>query len=399
MGDDVLIPDPQFARRVAEGDAVAKIEVPAVLEFPPLKRPAAAGPRRSAKHPQFGARRRLLATVALVVAAAATWAKARNARAEASCTGSSFGPFPPPKSVSPEAQLYLMTRAPSTVAPPLEDKAAWRRHVAEGDARLLSYLAAKTSTKGFEVAKQNLGTVPIYHVTPEGAAHSEKVVLHIHGGALILGAGEIIKYIAIKEVVRSGLSVYAVDYRMPPNHPFPAGLDDCVNAYRALIKQVRPQDICITGASAGGNLATSMVLKIRDMGLPLPGLVGLFSPEADLTESGDSFQVNRSIDNVVTGDPMSASKLYANGADLADPLISPLFGDFTRGFPPTFIQAGTRDLLLSNAVRLHRALRNHDLDAELHVWEAMPHIGFGGHTPEDREIDVEFRRFLAKHWA
>ena len=92
---------------------------------------------------------------------------------------------------------------------------------------------------------------------------------------------------------------------------------------------------------------------------------------------------------------MPANLLYAAGADLAHPYLSPLFGDFSKGFPPTFIQAGTRDLFLSNAVRLHRALRAHALPAELHIFEGMPHGGFGGAAPEDRELNAEVARFVA----
>jgi acetyl esterase/lipase len=143
-----------------------------------------------------------------------------------------------------------------------------------------------------------------------------------------------------------------------------------------------------------------MVLKSRDLGLPLPSAVGLFSPEVDLTESGDTFQTNRDIDVVLHGSLAATNALYANGHDLADPYVSPLFGDFAKGFPPTFVQSGTRDLFLSNSVRIHRRLRDAGIDAELHVWEALPHAFFGG-APEDKELHAEFTRFLARvaGWA
>ena len=144
-------------------------------------------------------------------------------------------------------------------------------------------------------------------------------------------------------------------------------------------------------------------LKARDLGAPLPGVIGLFSPQVDLTESGDSFQTNLGID-VNSGSLKSFNALYANGHDLADPYVSPLFGDFAKGYPPVFIQTGTRDIFLSNAVRIHRAMRRAGIDAELHVGEAMPHGGFGGgihDLPEDHDLRIEFLRFLAKHagWA
>jgi acetyl esterase/lipase len=120
------------------------------------------------------------------------------------------------------------------------------------------------------------------------------------------------------------------------------------------------------------------------------GLV-LLTPELDLTESGDSFTTNLGIDTVLRP-LMQTNLLYAAGHDLAHPYLSPLFADVT-GFPPTFLQTGTRDLFLSNTVRMHRRLRAAGVDAELHVWEAMPHGGFGG-APEDGEILLEMRRFL-----
>jgi acetyl esterase/lipase len=103
---------------------------------------------------------------------------------------------------------------------------------------------------------------------------------------------------------------------------------------------------------------------------------------------------------VLNGTLAASNALYAAGHDLADPYVSPLFGDFTKGFPPTFIQSGTRDLFLSNSVRIHRKLRDAAVDAELHIWEALPHAFFGG-APEDLELHVEFRRFLARAagWA
>jgi acetyl esterase/lipase len=123
----------------------------------------------------------------------------------------------------------------------------------------------------------------------------------------------------------------------------------------------------------------------------------LQTPEVDLTESGDSFETNLGLDPVLRSRLTAANELYADGHDLADPYLSPLFGDLAD-FPPTFLQTGTRDLFLSNTIRFHRALRRHGVRADLHVWEAMPHGGFGamtgGEVPEDQEIHDEIRAFL-----
>jgi acetyl esterase/lipase len=236
-----------------------------------------------------------------------------------------------------------------------------------------------------------------YEVVPEGvAAGDRRVYLDIHGGALIVGAGAVCKAMASSTANRLRARVVAVDYRMPPDHPFPAGLDDCIAFYRALLRNHPPAEIIIGGASAGGNLAAAVILRARDEGLPLPAAAVLISPEVDLTESGDSFHTNAGIDGM--GSLMQANLLYAGKHDLAHPYLSPLFGDFGRGFPPTLLSAGTRDVFLSNATRMHRALRAAGIHAELHLLEAAAHGAFGGTTPEEGELDREILEFCESRW-
>jgi acetyl esterase/lipase len=193
---------------------------------------------------------------------------------------------------------------------------------------------------------------------------------------------------------RVGVATYSPDYRMPPDHPYPAALDDCLAVYRHLLDRFAPERIVVGGASAGGNLAAALALRARDEGLPLPAGLVLLTPELDLTESGDSFTVLRDVDVMLRAPLMGANRLYAGGADLADPYLSPLFGNFTKGYPPTMLQAGTRDLFLSNAVRMHRALLKAGVPADLHVFEGMPHGGFGG-APEDQDLADTVGRFVA----
>jgi acetyl esterase/lipase len=164
-----------------------------------------------------------------------------------------------------------------------------------------------------------------------------------------------------------------------------------------LLRDHDPKEIIVGGLSAGGNLAAATVLHARDEGLPLPAAAVLLSPELDLTESGDSFFTNAGIDGM--GSLRQANLLYAAGRDLADPYVSPLFGDFAAGFPPTLLTAGTRDLFLSNAVRMHRKLRAAGVPAELHVLEAAAHGAFGGVTNEEAELDADVRRFCETQWA
>jgi acetyl esterase/lipase len=184
---------------------------------------------------------------------------------------------------------------------------------------------------------------------------------------------------------------------MPPDHPFPAAPEDCVAVYEALLETVDPGRIVIGGSSAGGNIAAATTLMARDQNLPMPAAAILLTPEVDLTESGDTFHTMEDIDVVLKRGIPECNALYANGHKLSDPYLSPLFADFARGFPPTLVQSGTRDLFLSNSVRIHRKLRDAGIDAELHVWEAMPHGGFlFGDAPENEEINAEVAHFIRR---
>ncbi|WP_154675258.1 alpha/beta hydrolase fold domain-containing protein [Parafrankia elaeagni] len=165
-------------------------------------------------------------------------------------------------------------------------------------------------------------------------------------------------------------------------------------AYRALLETCPADRIVMGGVSAGGNLAAAMTLRARDEGLPFPSAAILLMPEVDLTESGDSFQTNLGIDTVLIRSLMPANQLYAAGHDLSDPYLSPLFGDFSKGFPSTFLATGTRDLFLSNTVRMHRILRGAEITADLNVFEATPHGGFMVPTAEAEELRAEVNRFI-----
>ena len=309
--------------------------------------------------------------------------------------------IPIPSSVSPEAQAVLSVGfTQASGYPDLADLEGWRAMIKAQDEMLLPMMSERASRLDVEVEDIEVDGVSVYVLTPRGTADDDRrVYLDIHGGALIMGGGEVCRAMGITSITRAGSRVWAVDYRMPPDHPFPSPLDDCIAAYRALLEVREPHEIVVGGASAGGNLAAALILRARDEGLPLPAAAVLLTPELDLTESGDSFQTNLGVDTVLARSLMPANLLYAAGRDLADPYLSPLFGDFTKGFPPTLLACGTRDLFLSNTVRMHRALRAAGVDAELHVQEAAPHGGFFGAAPEDEELDREVRRFVAERWG
>jgi len=283
------------------------------------------------------------------------------------------------------------------VMPAPDDHDGWLRIKATADAHYAVAVKALAGRLRSTVETVEIGEAIMHVASPETPFRADCAYIDLHGGALVLGGGGACRAGAQMQADQHGVRCYGVDYRMPPEQPYPAGLDDCLTVYRYVLERHAPNAVVIGGRSAGGNLAVAMALRARDEGLPLPAGLVLLSPQLDLTESGDSFEVNQMVDVVLPGRLTANNRLYANGADLADPYLSPLFGDFA-GFPATFLQTGTRDLFLSNAVRMHRALRRAGAQTELHVFEAMPHGGFGGGTPEDRELAEEVARFVRGCW-
>ena len=310
--------------------------------------------------------------------------------------------IPVPAHLSPQAQAILAMAPPSEqpVFPAVDDVEGWRALIARTDEMILAMMSGRASQVAADVDEIDVDGVRVYLITPRGTpADDRRAYLEIHGGGFIMGGGACCRAMGLNTVNYTGVRTWAVDYRMPPDHPYPAGLDDCVTVYRALLRDHRPDDIIVGGASAGGGLATSLILRARDEGLPLPAAAVLLTPAVDFTESGDSFHTNAGVDTVLGGGGMPLHELYAGGHDPAEPYLSPLFGDFAKGFPPTLLATGTRDLLLSNTVRMHRALRAAGVPADLHVMEAAPHGGFQGTAPEDDELVREVRHFVDTHWA
>jgi monoterpene epsilon-lactone hydrolase len=323
--------------------------------------------------------------------------------------------IPPPSTISPAAQKILSngTALPRMTWPSPEDTDAWRKQLAAGEAAREQIAASMLAGASAKIETARIAGVICYDCVPDGDASAKGLASHasasqgraargpvylfLHGGAFVLGGGSFAKAQGARYAAAVGVRTVSIDYRMPPDHPFPAAPEDCVVVYEALLETVDPKRIVIGGSSAGGNIAAAATLMIRDRGLPLPAGTILLSPEVDLTESGDSFRTNEDLDVVLKRGLPECNALYAGGHDLRDPYLSPLFGDFTRGFPPTFVQSGTRDLFLSNSVRIHRKLRESGVDAELHVWEAMPHGGFlPGEAPENAEVQAEVARFIRR---
>ncbi len=225
----------------------------------------------------------------------------------------------------------------------------------------------------------------------------DRHVLYLHGGAFVCGSPRTHRGIAGRISRGAKAEVVVLDYRLAPEHPFPAALEDAEAAYFDLLERgVDPSRLVIAGDSAGGNLAFALLLKLKGQGGPMPGgAVGL-SPFVDFTASGDSFRLNAALDPLlhVNGLP-SVVQAYAPDADRRDPLLSPIFGDLS-GLPPTLIQCGSDEILLDDARRLHAGLSEAGVVCDLEVWPQMPHVwqAFAIFLPEGKLALQRINAFL-----
>lgn len=305
--------------------------------------------------------------------------------------------IPVPTTISSQAQAFLENAVQRPEAPdiPPGDATAWQALVDQVNPGLTQMLQHSAIPYPAEIRKHALSNCDIYEVAPATyrPEFREGAIFYAHGGGFTAGHGLAAAYAAQAIASLTGLVTYSLDYRMPPRDPFPAALDDAIEGYQFALARHDASRLAVGGVSAGAGLMASAMLRARDQEFPLPAACVLASPEADMTETGDTFETNATIDVVLKRRLTNSILLYANGHDLTDPYISPIHGDFSRGFPATFLCSGTRDLFLSNTVRFHRALRREGIEAELHVWEAMPHGGFFG-APEDEECYREQARFV-----
>ncbi|MBY8862322.1 alpha/beta hydrolase [Nocardia sp. CA2R105] len=318
---------------------------------------------------------------------------------------------PVPASLSEIAQgvIGMGNAMPDKPWPPLDDREAVQAYIDEliasipegGESPMVSSIFGMADTGvPSETERIELGDFGVWQAVPEGvAADDPRVYLALHG-AWIYGAGELSRLGASMTAGAVGARTWAVDYRMPPFYPYPVPLDDCVNAYRALLENHRPEDIIIGGVSGGGNLTAATILRARDEGLPLPRAAVIETPVADVTKAGDTHYTNSGLDVSYSAEQLEiVFQLYVDGHDRTDPYVSPLFGDYTKGFPPSLLTTGTRDFLLSDTVRLHRKLLAADLPAELHVWEGAPHFMFLGMAPEDHDRVAQIRTYCDRQWG
>jgi epsilon-lactone hydrolase len=311
--------------------------------------------------------------------------------------------IPVPDTVSPQMQKLIAAPLSPTwnVIPKTAEE--WKAQVAAGAAATMRAIPALLEKLGVKIEPVTIGGVKAYMVTPRSLPpeNVNRLLVHVHGGCYVSGPGESGTTEAILMAGFGHFKIISVDYRMPPDHPYPAALDDAMAVWKAAVKMADPKKMAIFGSSAGGALTLSMVLRAKQDHLPLPAAIAPGTPMADLTNSGDTFRTNAMLDNVLVAPDASCDKraaLYTNGHDLKDPMLSPLYGDM-HGFPPAILTTGTRDLLLSNTVRVHRKLRQAGVEAYLQVYEGQSHGQYSRdvNAPETKEAFEEIAHFLDKH--
>ena len=311
--------------------------------------------------------------------------------------------IPVPTTVSPELQQIIAQPLRSGWNTPPTTAEGWKQLAETIRAGAAPNVEAMRERLKVRVEPGMMAGVKIYTVTPEKILpeNRNRMLVQIHGGCYVLNPAEAALPEAMLIAAIGGYRVIAVDYRMPPEAYFPAALDDSMAVYKEVIAKTDPKRVGLIGTSAGGALVLEMGLRAKQLGLPMPGGIASGTPMSDSTKSGDTFYTNAMLDNVLVsteGFCDAAAAFYANGHDMKDPLISPVYGDMS-GFPPTILTSGTRDLLLSNTVRVHRKLRNLGIDSFLQVYEGQSHAQYGrdDRIPEVREAFTEIAYFLNKH--
>jgi acetyl esterase/lipase len=245
-----------------------------------------------------------------------------------------------------------------------------------------------------------LGGIPVVTVETPGD-DSSAVVLYFHGGAYALGSAGDSVGLAADVARRVGVRAVSVDYRLAPEHPFPAAVDDAVAAYRALLADGTPSsEVAFVGESAGGGLVVATLVALKEAGLPQPSSAVVFSPWADLTLSGDSLTGKADVDPALTAKGLQIrARDYLGETDPATPLASPVFADLT-GLAPLLIQVGSHEILLDDAVRLATRAAEHDVAVELQVWPQVPHVfqGFAALLDDADAALTSAAAFTRAHW-
>jgi monoterpene epsilon-lactone hydrolase len=311
-----------------------------------------------------------------------------------------------PQTISPQARAIFEKMLPGVKA-----HRATRiipQTAAEFDANYKDQLARAEA--GVEPMLKALGVTPVaktmngvgvLETVPPNYHDDSTVLIRVHGGGFIEGSAHSSAGFDAQMAVATGKRIISVDYTVAPRGTWRLVTDQVIAVYKAVLAEgYRPQSIGMFGDSAGGNIVPASILKLRDQGLPMPGAVLLLSPCVDLHLNGDTETTLGHADPALfVAEVLPGLKAYASPAEWNNPYVSPVLGDFTKGFPPVLLQAGTKEMVLSDSVRFYQAVKMAGGDATLDVYEGMTHVfqSYMMGTPEQKEAFAEIERFWAKH--
>ena len=304
---------------------------------------------------------------------------------------------PVPPDLSPEARNFLIRRTPDQgPAESLEHRRA-QMEVSGARAR-----AAWSKLCPNTIAEATLAGVPVRIVTPANLSSSngDKVLINLHGGGFNADSGSYSESIPIAGY--TGIKVIAVLYRLAPEHPFPAGVDDAVAVYRELLKTYKPSHIVIYGTSAGAAITAEVAVKLKLLGLPMPAALGIFSTVDGFAHEDDTqaiYTLQGFAGHLDPPDSGVHDPYYVGTTDAKDPVLSPIYADL-HGLPPALFITSGRDALLSGTANLHRAYLRAGVDARLVVFDGLPHaFWYNASLPESLEANHIMADFMLKQLA
>jgi acetyl esterase/lipase len=311
-----------------------------------------------------------------------------------------------PQTISPEARALFEKLLPLVDARRKEYTIP--KTLADFDANYAKILArAEANTApllkklGVTNAELHMGGVGVYETRPPSYKDDGTVLIRVHGGGFIQDSARSSAGGDALMATATGKRILSVDYTVAPRGKWPLVTDQVIAVYKAVLAEgYQPRSIGMFGDSAGANIVPASILKLRDNGMPMPGAVVLLSPCVDLNLNGDTETTLALADPVLEVDRvMPGLKAYADPADWKNPYVSPIYGDFKKGFPPVLIQVGTKELLLSDSVRFYQAIKMAGGEAELDVYEGMPHVfqAYLMNTPEQKAAYAEMQRFWSRH--
>lgn len=306
-----------------------------------------------------------------------------------------------PDTVSDAAKALLQVfgnPAHRDPVPAHDDEAGWDNKYTDIEQEHEAVNQAATQQYHPTIDSRLLGGVPVLDIKPHGWTDNGKLIVYTHGGGYTVHSAQSTVLITAPLAHDTGLRVISVDYTVAPRGKWERVTSEVISVIQALLAEgYALTNMAIFGESAGGGLAAGTVLKMRDLGLKTPAAVVLWSPWADITETGDTYVTLKNADAILHYEQQlkSSAAAYANPSDQKHPYVSPVYGDFTKGYPPTLIQGGTKEILLSGFIRLYQALDTAGQPVKLDLYEGLTHVFQAEYSlPESRLARQKVSHFL-----